>query len=88
MTLYTIRFANDKMSSKSRKMPHPLSVVLLTPSLEVRIDLITAMIKAAAIKQRLGDVQVEMGTHRGTVYSTTDIPLSTFTIDPPLEMNG
>ena len=88
MTLYTIRFTNDKMSARARKMPHPLSVVLLTPSLEVRINTITTLIKDAAFKQRLGDVVVEMGTHAGTVFSLSDIPLSTFTIDPPLEPNG
>jgi hypothetical protein len=88
MTLYTVRFTNDKISARSRKMPHPLSVVLLTPSLEVRLNTITALIEEAARKQRLGVVTVSLGTHGGTVYSLTDIPLSTFTIDPPLEMNG
>jgi hypothetical protein len=88
VTRYTITFPGDKLSRKTRKMPSgPLVIILIEPSLERRLDSITKLIKDVAFKQRLGDVQVEIGTHRGTLYSR-DIPLSVFTIDPPLERNG
>jgi hypothetical protein len=87
MTRYTITFPDDKISRKTRKMPGPIEVILIEPSLERRLQAITELIKNLAMKSKLGDVQIEIGTHRGTLWRN-DIPLSVFTIDPPLERNG
>ena len=84
-----IAFHNDRIGRTTRKNSPPLRVKITTPSLEERLDLVRR-----AVEERCGglsrtSVDIECGTHRGTIYTRADgIPIGAFTIDPPLEFNG
>lgn len=84
-----VTFHNDRIGRGTRKNSPPLAVKITTPSLERRVDLVIG-----AVEERCGGlsrttVDIECGTHRGTIYTRADgIPIGAFTIDPPLEYNG
>lgn len=83
---YTVIFNHDKIGRTTRKNAEPSTVSTDQRSLELRLDLLAAEVRMRCARILQHDVQVEIGTHRGTAYRD-DIPVATFTIDPPLEPN-
>jgi hypothetical protein len=83
---YTVTFLNDRIGNSSRKNSPPLTLRARSRSLEVRLDLVCAAVRDRCASLSPTPVDIDCGTHRGTVY-VGDRPIATFTIEPPLETN-
>jgi len=87
MTAYVVAFHNDRIGKSGRKNAEPMTLHLSHVSLEVRLDLVILAVRSACLRLSSTPVDIECGTHRGTVYVGKQ-PIAAFTIEPPLEMNG
>ena len=87
MTAYVVAFHNDRIGRSGRKNAEPMTLHLSHVSLEVRLNMVTLAVESACARLSPTPVQIECGTHRGSVY-VGEQPIAAFTIEPPLEMNG